>query len=416
MYDVVVIGAGISGLRSAEILASKGVSVLVLEKNARIGGSFGENLEGFPEYHYSKLDLEIPSSPTRDLSLYFGDGGRKTVSRFHFERPVIRIVKRGTSEESLDSFLLDRATKAGATVRFNEKFYEIKNTEKGLEARTSSGGRYEARILVAADGVFSSVKKIANSSLLGKTEGVGYIVKMKGVAINPSEIIGIFNYRLAPGAYCYIIGYPGGEFATVGLTLRPAYAASSVREYFHYFVTYVPEILGKATVVEETRGFVTLGTRDRRLVWNLGNPGKPSNIVFVGEAGGFQDPTLAFGLYPALNSAALASGFIARALTSDNLRILDGYQERARQDLIRDERRKLRFRFLLESLSGEEIEGLLRTISDYPEKVERMLTTGSYMSNVASIVLRTVISNPSLLAISLKYVKTQRSTNTRNHN
>src|SRR5579864_5235005 len=108
MYDVAIIGAGISGLRCAEILAGSGLSVLVLEKNSRVGGSFGENIEGFPEYHYSKLDLEIPASPAKDLALFFGDGDRKTVSRFQFDRPVIRIVKRGTSDDTIDTYLLRR--------------------------------------------------------------------------------------------------------------------------------------------------------------------------------------------------------------------------------------------------------------------------------------------------------------------
>ncbi len=261
--------------------------------------------------------------------------------------------------------------------------------------------------------MFSSVKKVlSRSQSLGKTEGVGYIAKMKGVAIAPSEIMGIFNYRVAPGAYCYIIGYPEGNFATVGLTLRPSYTSSSVKEYFHYFEQYVPEILGKGEIVDETRGFVTLGSKDRKLVWKIGNHGT-NKVVFVGEAGGFQDPTLAFGLCPALNSAALASRFIINALKSSDYRVLDGYQESARQDLIRDERRKLRFRVLLESLTDQEIEGLIRTISQYPERVERMLLTGNYMSNVASIFLRSLVNNPSLLAIPIKYVQTQRSIHVR---
>ncbi|MDA4130155.1 MAG: NAD(P)/FAD-dependent oxidoreductase [Thaumarchaeota archaeon] len=415
MYDVIVVGAGISGLRCAELLSSEGLSVLVIEKNIGTGGSFGENLEGFPEYHYSKLVLDLPASPSKELALVFGDGDRKTWSRFRFENPVIRIVKRGSSKDSLDSNLLERSLRAGTTVSFNEKFSDLNNTKTGgIEVKTTSGARYESKVLVAADGVFSSVKKLASSSkLLGRTEGVGYIAKMKGVVVKSSEIIGIFNYRLAPGAYCYVIGYPEGDFATVGLTLRPPYTTNAVGEYFHYFVSYVPEILGAAQMVEETRGFVTLGSRDRKLLWNRSDNAGFNNVIFVGEAGGFQDPTLAFGLYPALHSATLASHFIVRAIKAHNLRILDGYQKVAREELIQDERRKLRFRYLLESLSGQEIESLIRALSKQPEKVERMLTTGNYVSNVATTFLKTLIKNPSLLAIPVKYLQTQRAVHSR---
>ena len=45
-------------------------------------------------------------------------------------------------------------------------------------------------------------------------------------------------------------------------------------------------------------------------------------VVFVGEADGFQDQMLAFGRFPALNSATLADKSIVEAIRSGKLGVL----------------------------------------------------------------------------------------------
>ncbi len=240
--------------------------------------------------------------------IFCGEGNRKREHYIHFEGPVFRIVKRGTLPDSIDSYLYQRAAKTSAKILFGEKFERVRKTGNGnqLQVSTSGRGDLDCKVVIAADGVFSTVRKTQRIAGIQKTEGVGYIAKVEGAKLSRSEIVGIFNYDRWPGSYCYLIGYPNENFATVGITIRPPYANDILKKYFDSLKDYLPDILGETRVVDSTRGFVTLGSRDRLLATKIGPPGI-DNVLFIGEAGGFQDPTLAFGLAPALLSAKIAA-------------------------------------------------------------------------------------------------------------
>jgi flavin-dependent dehydrogenase len=408
LSDVIVVGAGISGLRCAELLANAGLDVLVLEKKKTIGGSFGENLEAFPEYHYSKLDLPVPYTPVTEVQIFCGEGFARRRLRLQFNGPVFRIVKRGSSVDSIDSYLYQRVRKTTAQVLFNERFEYASQGREGKITVRSSGGDYKCKVLIAADGVFSAVRKSLRMSGRQKPEGVGYIAKVEGAKLEHSETIGIFNYKRWPGSYCYLIGYPHENYSTVGMTLRPNRANTLVKKYFDSLIDYLPEILGEARIVDLTRGFVTMGSRDRPLSASLDASGIP-NVLFVGEAGGFQDPTLAFGLAPALASANLASSSVIRALMQKDFRLLDEYQTRARRELVKDETRRISFRYILESMTEGELSTFLSTIAEHPQTVERVMRTGDYVRNFLPLVIRSASRNPKMMSFPFRFVKTSRS-------
>ena len=410
MHDVVIVGAGISGLRCAEILANAGLDVVVLEKKETYGGSFGENMEAFPEYHYSRLDLRVPSKPVNEVKVFCGDGARKRELVIRFEGPVFRIVKRGAATDSIDCYLYERALKASAKIRFGTKFEKVRpgSYENHLQISTSSGDSFESKVLIATDGVFSTVRKSCGVTSNQKTEGIGYIAKVEGARLSKSEIVGIFNYSRWPGSYCYLIGYPEDNFTTVGIAVRPPYANNVLKKYFDSLTDYLPEILGGIRVVDLTRGFVTIGSRDRPLAASVGSTGV-DNVLFVGEAGGFQDLTLAFGLAPALISARFAATSVTEAVNKNNPGLLNNYATRARRELVRDESRRLSFRYILESISEDELSQFLAVIANDPAKVERVMKTGEYIYNFLPLILRSASRNPRILTLPLRFASVSRS-------
>jgi len=407
--DVVIVGAGISGLRCAELLSGAGLEVTVLEKKDTIGGSFGENIEAFPEYHYSIIDLPVSSKPVKEVTLFCGNGVNKRRLKIVFKKPVFRMIKRGHAGDSLDSYLFQRATKGSAKFYFREKFASAKSTNsEAIQVKTSSGSTLECKVLIASDGVFSSVRKSLGLGNLQKTEGVGYVAKVMGAKVSRGETIGIFNYKEWPGSYCYIMGYPEEDYATVGMTLRSPYFSAPLKEYFDAMAGYLPQILGEAKVIDSTRGFVTLGSRDRPLSLSLDNS-RFDNVLFVGEAGGFQDPTLAFGLAPALISARLASDSVIEAFSKRDFKLLNRYQLIARDKLVKDESRRISFRYVLESLSEDEITTFLAYIAKHPEKIERVMRTGEYVRNFLPMVFMSATRNPGILTFPLRYARVSRS-------
>jgi len=404
-----VVGAGIAGLRCAELLATSGLEVLVLEKKKAIGGTFGENMEAFPEYHYASLDIPIPSVPVKQVTIVCDEGKEKRNLQMEFQSPVFRLVKRGNSSDSIDSHLYRRVKKTPARIIFGAKFESARmNQPEVIEVRTSEGESFQSKVLISADGVFSTVRKFLGIANLQRTEGVGYIAKVKGAKVKRSETIGVFNYQKWPGSYCYILGYSDEDFATVGMTVRPPYANASLEHYFQVLVEYLPEILGNASIIESTRGFVTLGTRDRPLSVNL-EKSRADNVLFIGEAGGFQDPTLAFGLAPALISAELAANVVVKAISSNNLTLLDEYAVRARRDLVRYESRRVSFRYILETLNERELASFLGYIAMRPDKVERVMRTGEYVKNFLPMVVFSASRNPSMLTFPFRYARISHS-------
>jgi phytoene dehydrogenase-like protein len=83
-YDAVVIGSGHNGLVSAAYLGRAGKSVLVLERNATLGGATASQ-KVFPDYdawlsRYSYLVSLFPSKIVNDLGLTFETKRRSTAS------------------------------------------------------------------------------------------------------------------------------------------------------------------------------------------------------------------------------------------------------------------------------------------------------------------------------------------------
>lgn len=395
LYDVIVVGAGIAGLRCAELLAEAGVSCCLLEKNSCVGGYFGENMEGFPAYQHEQLDFEIPSSPVTRISLW---AGATTKIKFEFSEPVLRLVKRGPADDSIDSYLLNRALRAGAEIKFGERVVGITGSKSAQEITTEAGGRHHSRIVVGADGVFSSVRRLLGLGLIG-THGVGYIAKMASTNVSPSEIVGVFSYKVAPNAYGYVIGYPEENYATVGLTVRPDYVNRPLEEYFAALTTYLSDLTAGAKVVETFRGFVTCGDGSQEIV--------KSNTLFIGEAGGFQDPVMGFGMTPALRSAKLAAEVATRALLRNDLDVLDEFRRKAREIIVKNEAsQNWGFRdAILESVTDEDMEALVRLLGKHPATFERILRTGKYKGAALRLILEAVILRPQLTLMPLRYLR-----------
>ena len=394
MYDVLIVGAGISGLRTAELLSEAGLDVIVLEKKETVGGSFGESLQGFPIYQYRKLDFEIPSYPAKNFTIRTGVDTKIT---FEFDKPLIRIVKRGSDDSTIDSFLLKKAIKAGAEVRFSSNVEKINLSTDIAETFTADGKRFASRIVVGADGVFSAVRRLGGFTKL-PVRGIGYIAKMKNLKLNPLEIIITLNYKIAPMAYGYIVGYPEGPYSTFGLTLRPEYVNKPVKEYFEKFRTYLKDVTDSSEIVDHFIGFVTCGDGRQQVV--------KLNSILTGEAGGFQDPIAGFGMTPALLSAKIASEVIKKAIKNSDIKILEEYAYLTKKELIDAEIKKTwRIRkFILESLTNKELEIVVKLIGTNPTFIEKAIAGGEYSKVIRKVVAQAIVARPTILLLPFRYI------------
>ena len=387
MHDVVVIGAGISGLSCARFLAQEGFSVLVLEKSSKIGGSISENLQGFPVYEISRIGVEVPrNNPVKNVVLM---SLREKGLELNFGKPICYLVMRGPGD-SFDSLLANQAMDAGAEIELKSKAIGVESNKKRLlSVKTENGKAFEGRYFVGADGSFSTTRRIVGFSRL-EIKGISYGMKMKNVKIDPLSVCGVFNNEVAPRGYGYVIGYSDERYATVAVSTRPKYASKDIKAYFKLLLDFIKPITRKAKVIQSFAGSVTCNDGSHRVV--------KKNILFVGEAGGFQDPTFGFGMAPSIRSAAIASQSIIKSYEAGDSSFLQDYEREARDRIFEKEiawKWKLR-KMIIERMNDKDMDALISSFAGNERGLEQVLETGN-LRPLRRCIFKAIRKRPSLL-------------------
>jgi flavin-dependent dehydrogenase len=387
MYDVVIVGGGVSGLTCATFLADAGLDVRVLEATPSIGGFTKENLQGFLGFEISRTPFEIPrDKPSRKAVLWSPDRRRVEVE---FDRPLCYLVKRGPTD-SFDLYLLKKARKMGAEILTGSRVVQTKWVDDRLEQVTDSNGQdYRASYFIAADGVTSSMRRLAGVGIL-KPKGIAFGMKMRNVKIEPLEMHGILDLDLAPHGYCYMIGYPDGNHASVVLSARVRYMKKGLREYFKLLIKSIPRMFECAEEEHEFSRGVTCNDGHDML--------RKSNLLFVGEAGGFQDPILGFGMSPSIRSSRTAADAIIHSTKERQMSVLSQYERTARSDILKESIRwKWNFRkLIMEHMNNKDLKAIIESIDANKPLIRKIARTGD-LKALARLVPHALSERPRLI-------------------
>lgn len=125
MAENVIVGAGLSGLVAAINLAREGRDVIVLEREARIGGSplYNPSPQGTPVdakalETYTGIDISPVLSPFAGKTVVYGDEIDTDVDSIS-----AKLLERGPRSSSLDSYLYEIARSCGVKFEFKHPFY-----------------------------------------------------------------------------------------------------------------------------------------------------------------------------------------------------------------------------------------------------------------------------------------------------
>jgi len=371
MYEVVVVGGGVSGLTCATFLADAGLNVAVLEASQKIGGFMKDNLQGFLSYEIDKTPFNIPrDKPSKKIALWSPNKNRV---EFEFDKPICYLVKRGPTD-SFELYLAKKARAAGAEIVTNSRITKLRWTGNCInEILDTNGQSYRGKVFVAADGIASRMRKLAGVGIL-PPKGVGFGLKMANVKIAPLEMHGMFNLRLAPQGYCYVIGYPDGKYASVVVSARVRYIQKNIREYFSHFIKSYPELFRDAERIHGFARAVTCNDGGYKL--------RRGNLLFVGEAGGFQDPMFGFGMSPSIRSSKIAANIIIQSLNKNQNSILANYEAIARDRILRGYVRgrwNLR-KLILEHMNNDDLEVLFESAGANKKVIRKVIQTGNFYS------------------------------------
>jgi len=308
-----IAGAGIAGLSAGITLARAGEKVTVYEKNKTIGAGYKGDLQGIENWTSQKDALER----LEEIGIRTGFAHKEVfkstfcspaLKRYELRtsRPTYYLVQRGGSKGCIDHALWKQAEKEGVKVRFGKK---------GENCDIIATG--------------------PRNSAFGVGVGLTFRTKAKDNAF------AILNEEIAPKAYAYLQIWKGSGCL---VTIMP----SGMKDKSAY--------LDKA--VTEFRKIADFDMKNAKKIAGVGSfaipdTAKEGKALLVGEAAGFQDFLLGFGMRYAFESGHLA----ARS-------ILDGkeYDELWKESFLDLLKAGLSNRWLFEKAGNREYRLLLRLL------------------------------------------------------
>lgn len=268
-FHTIIIGAGPGGLSCAAVLAKKGVNVLVLEKNRRIGAKVcagGITWSGLARYLPDDL---IEKAFTKQ---HIRSGLQQTV--ITAPQPIISTINR----ENVGQWMTKKARRAGAIIQTGAHVKTITTNE--VITPTS---HFTYDYLVGADGSNSLVRRFLNipSELVGA--GIHYHVPG-----NFKEMIWHLDPNLFNTGYAWV--FPHKTTASVGAYAnRNDLSPKRLKDKLHYWA--------------RKNGIDVSGLKPKAATINFDYRGwRFDNTFLVGDAAGLASGLTGEGIYPAVCS------------------------------------------------------------------------------------------------------------------
>ncbi|MFV1973881.1 MAG: NAD(P)/FAD-dependent oxidoreductase [Thiohalobacterales bacterium] len=266
-------GAGPAGLAAALAVTAAGQQALVYEKRADVGSRFHGDFQGLENWTTKGDVLEELASmginagfehvPVREFVCFDPDGIAQT---FHSGQPLFYLVRRGGQPGSLDHALKQQALAEGVEIRFNTPASNLPNggvvTEGPRRADAIAAGYLFDTDM--ADGIYAAISD-----------------------------------ELAPKGYAYLLINQG--HGTLASCLFNDF--HNEREYVERCVAFFDKHVGLR--MDNPHRFGGSGN------FSLPKTARKGNILYAGEAAGFQDPLFGFGIRWALLSGAAAGRALA---------------------------------------------------------------------------------------------------------
>jgi len=295
-FDVIVIGAGVSGSSAAYELAKAGLKALVLEKEKlprykTCGGGVVFKAANLLPFKFEEIVQK---------TFYAADViDHENKTKFRIERniPLINMVMRS----DFDYFILKKAVEKGAVVNDKSEVLEMINEKYSVEVKTSIQ-TFSAKFVIAADGAtgFSMTKYKLSKNIL-RIPAVESEIFTNDKMMDKYKDIARFDFGFIPHGYGWV--FTKKDHLSIGVAFMNK-IEQSIQSWFGKYL----EFLGfkeKNIFKNEKHGYVIPLIR--------GNVVSSINrILFAGDTLGFADPLTAEGISYAIETGQLAAGSIIK--------------------------------------------------------------------------------------------------------
>jgi flavin-dependent dehydrogenase len=323
LHDVAVVGAGPAGSAVATHLARAGWRVVLVDRSVFPREKpCAEALSPAAGPLLTELDaldsiLEAHPAQLRGFRVYAPNGNffRGDFAATHdangkslFESGLV------VARLRLDAALLNAAKRTGIEVREGWRLGTLAYEGETWRLRSVTGEELRARLLIAADGVHSTVAQRLQLHRTGRLHKVALVAHIRGITeLDDYGEIHVANRRyvgLAPlespevGTLCNVAMVVDEARERDNLAGRPQ---PFLLETLHTF----PRLRGRLEAMEVVRKTIAISRIHVRARHIIGD-----GLLLVGDAAGYYDPFTGEGIYGALASAKLAAEVASKALAS----------------------------------------------------------------------------------------------------
>jgi flavin-dependent dehydrogenase len=342
MRDVIVIGGGPAGSTAATLLAQRGLSVTLLERERFPRFQIGESLLPYNNDLFERLGVSgqlTEGDFFPKYGAYFVTGDGAVGYGFRFDKRLSDPYRRSfqVKRAEFDHLLLKNAAKHGVEVleEANVVDVDLSNPDRcgvGLRPTSVGGGRpeahttrLEARFVIDASGHGAALgSRVGSKEDIESLKKIAFFAHYKNVPRPSGRNAGNTVIVVLRNAWFWLIPV-NAEVMSVGLVVdREHYLRCGLQpeELLNRTIAEAPwvaERMKDAERITEIYARKDFSFRMRKMVG--------TNYALIGDAAGFIDPIFSTGVFMAMKSADLASSAIADRLSTGSMRSLKAYEQ-----------------------------------------------------------------------------------------
>ena len=346
-YDVVIAGAGPSGLFAAKRLAESGLDVLVLERKRTVGEAVNcTGIIGREIFKRFSLPLGSRLRDVHELRMVSPSGLSLTYSH---PEPFATVVDRGKFDQELAA----QAKAEGASIRTGLEVEDITADTSGVtilaRERQGSAAALRARMAVVATGVNLGLHRKLKLGLPGsRLFGAQLEAGQDGIGL-PTVFTGT---DIAPGGFAWAVPSEDGKVKYGLIT-----GQNPRKSFARFAAKYLSGRLSQSDLEGVQYKAIAQGFASR-----IFSPA----VISLGEAAGQVKTTTGGGIGYGVHCAEIASQVIAGLLKSGRPAAggLEDYERRCRKALHREIRVGLIARRIWSQLTDAQIEKIFRITQD----------------------------------------------------
>lgn len=354
--DVIVVGAGPSGLYSAFTAANMGVEVVVFEEHEEVG--LPSHCAGHISINGLKnLGLHVPQKIVENEisgAAFYSPSGREF--RVKFVSPVTCVINRAM----FDQYLARIAERSGATILVGSKVESLLS-QRGFVNGVSlkNGQEWHSKTIIDAEGCASRLSKQIPLQGFDRSSVVTAVnCEVDHIGEVENDVVEVYlGKKYAPGLYAWIIPRRDGS-AKVGLATRTGNPKAHLERFLRSHPIAKRKIKRKS-VMNLSYHLIPLGGPIPKTYHN--------GFLAVGDVASQVKPTTGGGIVMGLTCARIAGKTVAQAVQQNDFseRFLSEYQHQCQKATGFDMIMMKHIRSMLNHLSDSKIDRLIDLCSKW---------------------------------------------------